>query len=194
MREHSVNKLDNFIGAWYLDDTSTCDELINFWKITPNKGPGLSDNGIINKNTKDSIDTVLPPNAEMSSKYVRNLQTALLEYIKKYKWCNDYCPFRIAEGINLQYYPPKGGYHLWHTERFAATYPTVTRHLVFMTYLNDVTDQGETEFFHQKLKIKPEKGLTVIWPADWTFTHRGVASPTQEKFIATGWYNFISKT
>jgi hypothetical protein len=59
-----------------------------------------------------------------------------------------------------------------------------------MTYLNDVTDSGETEFLHQQLKIKPEKGLTLIWPADWMFTHRGVASLTQEKYIATGWFNY----
>ena len=57
-----------------------------------------------------------------------------------------------------------------------------------MTYLNDVTDGGETEFMYQKLKIKPKKGLTLIWPADWTHTHRGIPSMTQVKYIATGWY------
>ena len=46
-----------------------------------------------------------------------------------------------------------------------------------MTYLNDVNDYGETEFYYQKLKIKPEKGKTVIWCADWTHTHRGISSP-----------------
>jgi hypothetical protein len=65
-----------------------------------------------------------------------------------------------------------------------------SRHLVFMTYLNDVTDGGETEFFYQKLKVKPEKGLTLIWGADWTFTHRGITSPTQTKYIVTGWFNY----
>ena len=60
-----------------------------------------------------------------------------------------------------------------------------------MTYLNDVTDQGETEWLHQNLKIKPKKGLTIFWPTDWTFVHRGITSPSQEKYIATGWYNYI---
>ena len=59
-----------------------------------------------------------------------------------------------------------------------------------MTYLNDVTHKGETEFFHQKIKIKPEKGLTLIWPTDWTFTHRGIPSPTEEKYIVTGWFEY----
>ena len=60
-----------------------------------------------------------------------------------------------------------------------------------MTYLNDVEDGGETEFKLQNLKIKAEKGKTVIWPVDWTYTHRGIISPKQEKYIVTGWYDFI---
>ena len=60
-----------------------------------------------------------------------------------------------------------------------------------MTYLNDVTDDGETEFYYQKIKVKPQKGLTLIWPADWTHTHRGNTSKTQDKYIITGWYSFI---
>ena len=63
-----------------------------------------------------------------------------------------------------------------------------------MTYLNDVIDRGETEFFHQKIKVKPKKGLTLIWPVDWTFYHRGIPSPTQEKYIITGWYCFTSES
>ena len=59
-----------------------------------------------------------------------------------------------------------------------------------MTYLNDISDRGGTAFFHQKLEVQPEKGLTLIWPADWTHTHRGVVSMTEEKYIITGWCVF----
>ena len=75
-------------------------------------------------------------------------------------------------------------------ERSSSSGIDISRHLVFMTYLNDVTDCGETEWFHQKVKIQPRKGLTVIWPPDWTHTHRGIPSPTQTKYIVTGWYCF----
>jgi hypothetical protein len=60
-----------------------------------------------------------------------------------------------------------------------------------MTYLNDVHDAGGTEFFHQKLTVLPRKGLTLIWPADWTHTHRGIVSPTEEKYVITGWFDFV---
>ena len=43
----------------------------------------------------------------------------------------------------------------------------------------------------QPIKIKPKKGLSVIWPADFTYTHRGIPSPTQEKYIATGWFHMV---
>jgi hypothetical protein len=59
-----------------------------------------------------------------------------------------------------------------------------------MTYLNDVPRGGETEFLYQGIKVEPKKGLTLIWPADWTHTHRGLPAPT-DKYIITGWLNFF---
>ena len=41
--------------------------------------------------------------------------------------------------------------------------------------------------------INAVKGKTVIWPSDWPWTHKGIISPTQEKYIVTGWYNFNSQ-
>ena len=48
---------------------------------------------------------------------------------------------------------------------------TVYRFFVFMTYLNDVDDGGETYFNHFKIKVKPKYGKTMIWPAEWTHTY-----------------------
>ena len=61
-----------------------------------------------------------------------------------------------------------------------------------MTYLNDVEDGG-TEFYYQKLKTKAKKGLTLIWPTDFTHTHRGIVSKTKEKYIVTGWFTLTLK-
>ena len=58
--------------------------------------------------------------------------------------------------------------------------------LVWMVYLNDVEDGG-TEFMYQKLKIPARKGLFLMWPSDFTHTHRGIISQTKEKYILTGW-------
>ena len=126
-------------------------------------------------------------------KYLVELKSVCDKYINQYKWCNEYSPFMVTEGFNIQHYKPNEGYFAWHTERGSSHIPYCNRHLVWMTYLNDVTDGGETEFYYQNIKTKPQKGLTVIFPADWTHTHRGITSKTQNKYIITGWYNFINK-
>ena len=58
-----------------------------------------------------------------------------------------------------------------------------------MTYLNTIENAG-TEFFHQDLKVDAVKGKTLIWPADWTHTHRGIINNEKEKYIFTGWLSF----
>ena len=190
MREHDINKLDNFICGWYLDDQSICDILINHHKSNPSER-GIVIGGV-KLEVKNSLDLVLA-DVSLLTQYTSKLQLCVDEYIKKYKWCDQYSAWGVTQFPNIQKYEANGAFYAWHTERVDGEYPASTRHLVFMTYLNDVNDAGETEFYHQKIKVKPEKGLTLIWPADWTFTHRGVPSPSQEKYIITGWFNFISK-
>ena len=112
-------------------------------------------------------------------------------YKETFPFSTYYSSWKIVDGANIQYYKPGAGFKAWHCERGSAIMPVTTRHLAWMTYLNDVDDGGGTEFFHQKLTIQAKKGLTVIWPADWTYTHRGVVSPTQEKYIITGWFNYF---
>ena len=104
----------------------------------------------IEPNIKDSTDIALP--VELGDPYVIALQKIVEKYIKKYPYCNEGAPWKIVSDIPIQHYKPNQGYFSWHTERNNATHSISTRHLVFMTYLNDVTDGGETEFFYQKLK------------------------------------------
>lgn len=185
-----------FIHQGFLNDLSLCDGLIDYHSVSETK-PGIvgrKEHGevkaIVDTAIKDSMDCVLNPSDAIAQAYIQQLQVLVEEYIKEYKFCNAQAPWRILETINIQHYQPGGGYKTWHAERANGQGFNAARHLVFMTYLNDVTDAGETEFFYQKLKVEPRKGLTIIWPADWTFTHRGIPSPTQEKYIITGWFSF----
>jgi hypothetical protein len=189
MKPHAVNLSNNFISGWYID-SSIHDELIEYFKNSDLQHAGTAGN-IVDKSIKDSMDCKLL-DKNLSDKYFfQNLKLCIDEYTKIYPYCNNYRSWGIVEHMNIQQYMPTGGYFQWHTERTGSETLISSRHLVFMTYLNDVNNAGETEFFHQKLKIKPEKGLTIIWPADWTFTHRGIPSPTQEKYIITGWLNYV---
>ena len=194
MKPHEINELENFISGWYLDDDTLCDDIIKYFDDLPIKHRGtISTEGTYNTvklNCKDSYDHPLEDEA-LYKRYFDSLKEVIDKYIEQYPMCNIYSPASLISPINIQYYKPKGGFHAWHTERSNRMEYVSSRHLVFMTYLNDVDDEGHTEFYHQKLKVKPRKNLTLIWPTDWTFTHRGIASPTQEKYITTGWLNYL---
>jgi len=198
MYEYIIDAEKSFIGAWFFEDQSLCDDLIYHFEQSPNKVTGKIHRSSdkfpkVDKSEKDSIDLNLELDTVIGTRYVNELQKVLEMYKIKYPSSDRTSKYQI-ESINLQKYNPQGGYHQWHTERSGGLFPGAYRHLVFMTYLNDVDDEGETQFEHQNIKIQPKKGLTLIWPADWTHTHRGIPSMTQTKYIATGWYAFTERT
>jgi len=193
LKEHKINKLNNFIKGWYIDK-NVCNDLIKFFNLNKDKTKeGMVGYGI-NPDIKKSTDLNIPinsPQVEVQN-YLKELNNCAKKYIKIYPHLNSHLEqWGIIENFNIQKYKPSEAYFSWHTERNGKKSNTINRLLVFMTYLNDVEDNGETEWFYQKLKIKPEMGLTIIWPVDWMFVHRGIPSKTEEKFIATGWYSFL---
>jgi len=184
----------SFIGQYVIDNVSICDDLIEYHKNSNLKTIGQTSNGIspVDKISTDvAID--INDNHKVVNSYLTELEKVCYKYIEQYKFCNEYYPFGISEAFNIQHYKPNEGFFEWHTERISNVSPNNNRHLAFMTYLNDINDGGETEFYYQELKIKPKKGLTLIWAADWTHTHRGITSPSEEKYIITGWYNFMDR-
>ena len=192
MKEHKINSQYDFVQGYYMNDLSICDYLINLHKTTKTVD-GFSGNRI-NKNKKDSTDLVLKPQEtkfyQELNQYFQEQENALNVYKKKDEYSNtNISEWRIDDDFNVQKYKPSQGYHAWHCERNSLS--NSNRHLVWMTYLNDVKQGGETEFYYQKLKVKPEKGLTLFFPSDWTFTHKGHTTIDEDKYIITGWYHLI---
>ncbi len=100
--------------------------------------------------------------------------------------------FRLGE-INAQKYDiNQGGYPYWHSEIYPQhnTTDALHRNLLFMFYLNDVEEGGETEFYYQNAIIKPKAGRMVIAPAGFTHTHRGNIPTSNDKYILTSWVMF----
>ena len=189
LKHKQTHEANTFIRGWYID-TTICDKLIDHFESSKNQTPGKVETGVDEKKKK-STDIVLTDDT-LNNTYAIELQKTFDEYIKIYPYCNMYAPWGIIEPINVQRYYSSEGFYEWHTERGSANSKQANRHLVFMTYLNDVDDAGETEFLYQNIKVKPEKGLTLVWPADWTFTHRGCTSKTETKYIATGWTSYYN--
>ncbi|KAA3644399.1 MAG: 2OG-Fe(II) oxygenase [Proteobacteria bacterium] len=99
--------------------------------------------------------------------------------------------FRLGSTNLQEYKRQKGGYFYYHSEYYP--HPTdsgqdsLHRVLLWMFYLNDVTQGGETEFYYQQRAIKPKQGTLVIAPAFFTHTHRGNRPESSDKYILTSW-------
>lgn len=188
-----------FLASSYIEE-DICDYMIRYfdsWSHVAEPGVvwdgynGGSD-GDLNIAAKNSLDLIIG-DPDLQDKYFYSLETNLLkDYKKEYSYSNSNSSWKAIQPPQIQKYPIKdGGFYRWHCERTSGiNQPIASRHLVYMTYLNDINDGGETEFLYQNIKIKPRKGLTLVWPADWTFTHRGNFAPFEEKYIVTGWFNY----
>jgi prolyl 4-hydroxylase len=184
--------METFIRVYDGLDKQTCRQIIDIHKRHPFRGPGKSGSYEVNKDVKDSIDSGYKNGHHLPNSMIKALMAlgdCLQSYIKDIPDADGVAPFRIMEGFNVQEYPPGGGYHNRHCER--TDHRTSLRHLVWMIYLNTVTDGGQTAFPNQELLVDAVAGRIVIWPSDWTHSHYGVVSPTQEKFIMTGWYSYL---
>jgi hypothetical protein len=187
-KEYKLPK-ENFIGGWFIPN-KICDSLVDYFNTNKDKaeeGHYLDQNKnvkVTNKKIKESLELGLynDPNKEVVD-YRETLQKVLELYIKKYPEVNSYARFNV-EDVFIQHYPKKGGYKIWHFERCSKL--DANRVLVFMTYLYDV-ENGGTYFKYQKTLIPAKKGLTLIWPPDFTHVHKGQIT-NKEKTIITGWF------
>jgi hypothetical protein len=181
-KEH-IFPTESLIGGWYMPE-SICDKMIDIFKSSK------KEENKIYLNKEDVVDPIIKISLETglrNEEYENHLNNILELYKQKYDFC-DVGTYGINDLIKIQYYEPNEGFFKWHIENTNKIH-NKKRHIVFMTYLNDVEDGG-TEFLYQNLISPAKKGLTLFWPAYYTHPHRGQISSKQEKYIATAWYTF----
>lgn len=100
--------------------------------------------------------------------------------------------YRLGPVQMQKYDQGSGNYGYWHCETYPdnAQAEALHRAFLFMVYLNDVAEGGETDFFHQQRSLKPQAGTLVIAPAGFTHTHRGQVPRSGDKYILTSWILF----
>ena len=186
----------NFIGSWVMDDISLCDDLIDYFESHRGKQKrGVSVTGL-DLDNKNCVDiSILPnqinsPGNEVFSKYFHALFACHKDYLAQWPFLAPFAKNLEIGAFNLQRYQSGQHFQKIHTER--ASLNTLHRVLAWMTYLNDVEvdEGGSTYFSHYDLEVQPRKGLTLIWPAEWTHAHKGNLINTGSKHIITGWMNF----
>ena len=174
-----------------------CDGMIEKFENDTNKYNGVTTGGF-NPEVKLTTDLFITNKidwVEEDSIIHESLSLAIDEYQEYVKTINPKNSFYNTKyefqdsGYKLQKYTleedtDKTGFYNWHNDYLFDE--NGIRVLVFMWYLNDVEEGGETEFSNG-LKIKPEAGKIVIFPASWFIVHRGNKPVSNDKIICNGW-------
>ena len=164
---------------------SFCNNVIQKFELDDRKRQGQVGSGV-RLDIKRSCDLSITGKEDWESydeAFFKSLNNALKEYLKfipqEFIEFKALSRFEDDTGYQIQKTQP-GDYYIWHHDQ------TKTRLVTFIWYLNDVKDDGYTEFI-DGTRIQPEAGKLIIFPATWDFLHRGVSPKTETKYICTGW-------
>ena len=174
-----------------------CNQVINKFETDPYRKAGEVDqnNPRIDKNLKVTIDTTITHNIawrEEDEVLYKALGNALYEYeihlqkTSSGKWnLHPSDGYQVKDtGYMVQKYEPNGFYN-WHhdwcmNEGWSRIY-------TYIWYINTIKEEdgGWTEFI-DGTRIQPKVGSILIFPATWTYVHRGYTTKVP-KYIVTGW-------
>lgn len=106
--------------------------------------------------------------------------------------------------IGLNTFPEKYGFEELRLKRYSpetqdefgihvdvGTHATARRFLVVFFYLNDVAEGGETYFPHLGIKIKPKKGMALVFPPLWLYPHAGLPPVSGPKYIVGSYLHYV---
>jgi hypothetical protein len=67
---------------------------------------------------------------------------------------------------------------------------TCNRYMVFIWYLNDVAEGGETEFCDLGLRVAARAGRLLMFPPYWMYQHAGLPPRSNDKYIISTYMLF----
>jgi len=172
-------------------DKDFCKHCIEKFNKDDNKYQGVVESGE-NLEVKQSMDLSISDNDDWKEEdniFYNSFKDTLQSYKEwlSHPFPDDCLRGRIEDtGYQIQETKPGGFYH-WHQDGMDS------RVLTIIWYLNDINEDGYTEFY-TGLKIQPEMGKILMFPALWPWVHRGYPPKYETKYICTGWVRNISPT
>jgi hypothetical protein len=180
-----MQRVDPFI-RFYPDliDPYLCKTIIERFDADPRRHSGKVGGGDVSR--KRSIDLAIRTFPDWEY-LCRALDPAVSASFARYKedvpnFCDTH-PNPLKEtAYQIQSYQPneRDGFE-WHAD--IADRASSERVLAMIAYLNDVAEGGETEFRQQNLKIKPQRGAILWFPASFVYVHRGCVPKSGPKYI-----------
>jgi hypothetical protein len=167
-----------------------CEKIITMFDNEEIKYKGETVDGI-NINVKDTTDFMITKekkwediNSFLENELEKNLKIYIdnIDFVDNFKNTN-----LIPSKFLIQKYDQNKGKYIYHHDFALAVNDNMYRIITFLWYLNDVSLGGETEFFNGEIKIIPECGKLILFPASWTYPHTGCTPKSSDKYIITGW-------
>lgn len=174
-----------------------CEDLINYFEVMNTKNMVWSRNTTFKTDRATSLNTPELPNMLLIDNFNSQIinefndifwSTIWAKYVDKYSIINDMSQLAIT-GYKIQKTNPTEGYHVWHCENDSILHNR--RVAVYVLYLNDIYEGGETEFLYQSIRVQPKVGTLVLFPASYTHVHRGNPPLKNSKYILTGWVEYV---
>lgn len=193
-----TTQYDNFIGiydgAFSID---FCDKVIEYfkWCQSNNRSYGRPNEETVKKDESCNFNPITQE-INFSFPHIQHIlyefntafwDVCYKDYTNQYSDLQNYQAHTIYS-YKVQKTSPGGGYHIWHSENGDKHFSS--RIGVYILYLNDVAEGGETEFLYLSKRISPKKGRLVIFPPNYPWAHRGNPPLSGDKYIMTGWVEF----
>ena len=185
---------DRFFSAEF------CDELINLFETRTDLVSAGEMAGGINLDVKNTTDLNLFEYPELMEKYgdfiFEKFNELTEEYIMSLPFQNKFPGSQIfassSEYTTCQLQKYKKGEGHYNAYHFETDHPdNCCRVFVYIFYLNDVLEGGETEMLYSGKKVQPRKGRVIIHPAAFPFVHNGHMPVSDDKYILTSWLNYV---
>jgi len=190
---------DSFVGVYdgFFSD-AFCNNLIDYfeWCQQNNRSFGRPEAESVKKDDSAGMNPVTPEQlvftADNLGSFIYEFNNVFWnvcykDYIEQYSVLANYERHSVFT-YKIQKTQPSGGYHVWHAEDGELCH--ARRVGVYILYLNDVAEGGETEFLYLSKRVAPKKGRLVIFPPNFPWAHRGNPPLSGNKYILTGWTEF----
>lgn len=179
-----------------------CDEIWNFYydNISESKpgrtisGHKVDKDGKLTKNTLDqdfvnSNSPYVELRALIDDKIYHELCPVVSEYLSMYSYLAE-APNIKDTGYLWQMYRQNNGYYKEHIDGSPWVEAVFSRVGAIICYINTVDEGGETYFRYQNLKVKPQKGVVVIFPSSWMYPHEALMPISSDKLILSSFLEF----
>lgn len=194
LRKLKRKKAETYIRE-YLNILSKeeCERIIKFFEESPDKKAGTvtspddSSSLIESPDIKVTIDVnTIYKNAELDKLIYDRISVVwadYMQYFSGYGFMEAYFHGLNDSGYQIQKSLKNIGKFNWHQDCALDISKPDLRHFSIIIYLNDVAKGGETEYFYQNRKIKPQTGKIIIVPAYPPWAHRGCVPISNDKYI-----------